>query len=133
MFDLQEQMREGFFNISRQIRASNSPQIEHPRIEGIRHPIPIHKSIERGQHRYVDEDIEDDDQDIEDDDQDIEEMIPEYESDEVQYHDDKEQERDAAQKQYVKDHRKEIKVRFVLIYLINTELLISHFFIQSLL
>jgi len=91
MLDLQEQIKEGFINISRQIRASNSPQIK----ASIRQPIPRRKSIERNRlkgNKYVDKDIEDDDQDTK-------EITSEYESDEVQYYDDETlgQEREATQ------------------------------------
>ena len=66
------------------------------------------------------------------DDQDIKEIIPEYESDETQYYYDNglKQEQEVAQKKFVKNHKKDIRVCFILflIYLYNMELLILTFY-----
>lgn len=148
---MQEQMQGGFANISRQIRALSSSlepetnqsrrqiesgwqirdlslesEINQPRrqVENSRQ-ISQQKQSKR-EHRRNDKR---DDEAV--DDQDIEEIIPEYESDEDQdhYYYGEAFEQEAAQRKFEKDHKKNIKVRFILflVYSRSMELLISHF------
>lgn len=113
MINMQEQMQGGFANISRQIRALSSslepslePQIPRNRqISQPKQPKCDHRRIDK----YDDE---------AEDDQDIEEIIPEYESDEVKFYYDETlgKEQEVAQKKFEKNHRKEIRVRFIVYF-----------------
>jgi hypothetical protein len=125
MINMQEQMQGGFANISRQIRALSS-SLE-PESRQIRDLSPsfeseinqprrrIENSRQISQQKQSKREHRNDKRDDEAvDDQDIEEIIPEYESDEDQYYYDEAFEQEAAQRKFEKDHKKNIKVRFIL-------------------
>jgi hypothetical protein len=111
MINMQEQMQVGFNNISREIRSLSSsvqPQDEQL-IEDVHHNRPRGKVIKDYDDDYRDE-FESADEDS------IAEIKPEYEDSyveqEVQFAD------EDAQKQFVNEHRKKIRVCFICFILI---------------